>query len=350
MRRDVQTVRALLQGHDPAGELEKAHSIHRAALLQQILLLSQESETRSPQPNRPWYPAIGVVALAALAAVIAVVVPVRLPGRGATVAQAATPRLMIYQSEAGSAATLLQKLAQQVRTASDGQASSHAQYAYVKTQSWSLSTRVDGRQVRSAVVPEVRETWRAADGSGRLRIAAAAPEFPSQQYEQAWEAAGRPMVDLEDAVYGARRLALSYPFLVAEDVHGLRTQLAVGHPAENGPAETLVAVADLYREQTPNAHSRASVLDVVAAVPGLQLLGRTRDRAGRSGLAVAVDSVMTGLPTRFTLVFDERDGRLLDEEQVLTTRAGLLDVPIPSVISYTAFLSGGRVADVQTRP
>lgn len=349
MSQDVEAVRGLLRGYDPAAGLKEAHSTHRDDLRQRILLSSQESETRAPQRNRPWHSTIRLVALAALAAVIAIVGPAGLTRHGATLAQAATPRLLTYQSEAGSAAALLQRLAGQVRASSTAQISADGRYLYVKTQSWSLSTRVDGRQVRSAVVPELREVWRAADGTGRLRITAAPPEFPSKESERAWKAAGRPVVRGEDAVYGPGRLLLSYPFLVAEDAQGLRTQLAVGHPADNGPAEILVAVADLYREQTPNAQSRASVLEVVASVPGLQLLGRTSDRVGRSGVAVAVDSVMTGLPTRFTLVFDERDGRLLDEEQVLTTRAGRLDVPIPSVISYTAFLGGGSVTDVRTR-
>jgi len=42
------------------------------------------------------------------------------------------------------------------------------------------------------------------------------------------------------------------------------------------------------------------------------------------------------------LIVDERTGALLAHEEMLTQSAGKLGVPIPSVISYQAYLVGDR--------
>ena len=65
--------------------------------------------------------------------------------------------------------------------------------------------------------------------------------------------------------------------------------------------------------------------------------GEVTDRLGRPGIAISVDTANSGLPTRHTLIIDPFTGAVLGEEQMLTTDAGLLNVSVPSVISYTAF-------------
>jgi hypothetical protein len=200
-------------------------------------------------------------------------------------------------------------------------------YAHVTVSSWNLYTRIDNQQVTSTVVPRLRDTWTAADGSGRLRVTTDRP-------------GRRPRVD--DSTEAAGGLGLMWPLgsLSADDVT-LAEQLAAGHPAGNGPAERLVAITDAYLQMPIPPAVRAALLRYLAATPGLRLLGDVVDRNGRSALGFAVDSAYSGLPTRYTLVFDPHDGRLLDSEQMLTTTAGRLNVPIPSVIGYQLFLSAG---------
>ena len=65
--------------------------------------------------------------------------------------------------------------------------------------------------------------------------------------------------------------------------------------------------------------------------------GKTTDRAGREGIAVSLESDFGGLPTRYTLIIDPDDGKILAWEEMLTTTAGALNVPIPSVIGYTTY-------------
>jgi hypothetical protein len=51
-----------------------------------------------------------------------------------------------------------------------------------------------------------------------------------------------------------------------------------------------------------------------------------------------LDSDLGGLPNRRTIVLDGATGEALGWEQTLTEDAGLLSVPVPSVISYSVLV------------
>lgn len=130
---------------------------------------------------------------------------------------------------------------------------------------------------------------------------------------------------------------------LSSDPGTLAAQLERGHPVGNGPAERLVAITDLAREQPLPPPVRAAVLRYLAATPGLRLTGAVDDRSGRPGLAVHLDTDHGGLPNRDTLIIDAVTGTLLGSEEMLTEDPGLLDVPIPSVISYTTYVDARYV-------
>ncbi|WP_033212259.1 hypothetical protein [Kitasatospora phosalacinea] len=60
------------------------------------------------------------------------------------------------------------------------------------------------------------------------------------------------------------------------------------------------------------------------------------------GEAFSAESDGSGLPARCAFVVDPGGGRIHGDEAKLTSGAGALDVPVPSVISYTAYLAAGR--------
>ena len=99
-----------------------------------------------------------------------------------------------------------------------------------------------------------------------------------------------------------------------------------------------MAISDLHRERVLDGPLRAAVLRVLATVPGMEYHGTVTDRRGRVGAAFSLEHDLGGLPTRTTFVVDEATGQLLATEDVLTTTAGMLQVPIPSVTSYETFL------------
>lgn len=129
----------------------------------------------------------------------------------------------------------------------------------------------------------------------------------------------------------------------SDNVADLRAQLQIGHPPENGVQSVLAAITDLYREVAPDPGVRAGVLRILAEQPGIRIDGTVTDRAGRTGIGYSIVHDGGGLPERVTLIFDPSTGQLLDQETVLISDAGALNVPIPSVVSYEVFLGAEYV-------
>ena len=272
---------------------------------------------------------VAVALAAALALVLVVLWPSAGPASrvlgGGGQAFAATPPPLQYRPLPGapSARTLLEQIA--ARTAALPADTGTGRYAHLVTDGWSLWTTVDGKRVTSEVVPQSGESWTAEDGSGRV-------------VETTEEPGERPR--REDTRYGPGE-QYADPALrsLSADDDELRRQLEVGHPVANGPAERLVAVEDTVRAVPLQPAVRAALLRYLAATRGLSVTGAVTDRAGREGIAFSLDSDYSGLPTRYTVVVDPGDGRVLASEDTLTTTAGQLDVPIPSVIGYEVHLS-----------
>ena len=126
-----------------------------------------------------------------------------------------------------------------------------------------------------------------------------------------------------------------YPSAPPASWIGLRAYLSTGHPIDShGTGELFTAVTDLAREWRLTPAVDSALMGVLAQRRMCGLLGTVTDRAGRTGMAVATDSSFTGLPIRYVLVFDPLTGGPCSSEEWLTTTAGALDVPVPSVIAY----------------
>jgi hypothetical protein len=269
-----------------------------------------------------------VLAVLALSAVLA-------PGRGGPPpAYAATPPILRAVSTGESAGTVLGHLA---RVAS-AQTSTPRDLRRVSYEHWSLANRINGRTVTVAVVPEkVQLSWK-PDGSGIVRAVAGQTYFPTEAYRRAWEQQGRPVAPgtpITNEEFAPGQFRPVYPGLPPSSVPGLRAYLATAHPIDShGTGELFTAVTDLALEWRATPAVESALMGVLADAPGVRSLGAVTDRAGRAGTAIATDSSFTGLPIRYVLVFDPHTGSLLASEQWLTTTAGALDVPVPSVIAY----------------
>ncbi len=254
-------------------------------------------------------------------------------------AYAATPdRLPVVASVAtaglpadGDAESVLNAIAARAAVLPDDTGS--GRYARMDSEGWALWTRVDGEQVTSEVVPQRATVWTAADGSGRLVSRRDGPGRDTDSTD-------------ETSAAGDRSLMWPLGSLSTDDAE-LARQLEQSHPVDNGPAERLVAVTDLASEQPLAPQVRAAVLRYLARTPGLTVDGIVTDRAGRRGVAVHVDTTMSGLPERRALIIDPDDGRVLGAETLLTETAGALNVPVPSVIGYTTFRSGRYTDDLR---
>lgn len=254
-----------------------------------------------------------------------------LPGGSRTIAYAATPRPLSYEpvADALDGPALLREVAARIEQLPDD--TGHGRYSYVELRSWHLWTAVDGQRVTSEVVPQQTRTWRAADGSGRIETTTLRDDASSHSTED----------------FGPGQLAAMWPTgSLSADDQTLANQLTIGHPASNGPVERLVAIEDAYKQMPLPPEVRAALLRYLAQTPGLELTGRVIDRVGRAGLAFSLESGYSGLPTRYTLIIDPEQGRLIGSEEMLTKTAGKLNVPVPSIIGYTAYLSASKTDEL----
>jgi hypothetical protein len=326
-------VRQILGPIDPAPQGELVPGPQREADLRRILTTPAPQVAAAARPRRLLI-AIAVAAVVAAAMVTAVVglqiVPLPQP------AYAATPPPLAYTGGGGPARPALTTIAERAASAPGPEIT--GDHEHLVTQSWQLWTEIDGERVRSAVVPTRTESWRGPDNSGRVLVRNDEPQFPAGSDRMSWRLHGSPGDDADPRRedYPAGRFPATWPG--RPPATGLAAWLRMGHPTANGPAETLVAAADLARERVLSPAVRAQLLRTVAALPGLRDDGEVTDRAGRRGHAVSLVSDYSGLPTRYTLIVDPVSGALLGFESMLTTSAGKLDVRAPAVIGYESFL------------
>jgi hypothetical protein len=270
--------------------------------------------------------AIAFAAIAAVVAASALTVPSVWQSGTHGAAYAATPPALDYAraADAPSARSLLLQLAGKAAAQPDSAA---GRYDFVETRGWYFDA-TDGANgaVGGSLDPTERRQWIAPDGSGRI----------------AETRAGRA----SDETYPAG--GLSGPQALSGDPAALRAQLAQSHP-DYGTFEWFAAVNDVWLAEVVPPAVQAALLEILADEPGLVDSGRVTDRAGRPGVAVSTVSDHSGLPTRYTLVFDPATGRLLDFEQTVL-EAGKLPLKAPAVVGYTLWLRSGRTDTTHATP
>jgi hypothetical protein len=166
------------------------------------------------------------------------------------------------------------------------------------------------------VQPLTREAWIGVDGSFRLYETTGAVTFPSAADQAAWISAGSPDLgggDVNDETEPAGGWYLDTSELPA-DSQALRDLIEqreiVGGP--DGDWETFAIVGDLLRETSVPPAVRGALYEVAADLPGVELVGRVEDGAGRPGIAVAY----THDGVRQEYIFDPKTAELLGENEV----------------------------------
>jgi hypothetical protein len=329
----------------PAGHYHQ-HEEHLMTSWLQMARKDTQAPRRPATPQRTRRRGLAALGVAAALGGLTLGATVLLPGTSSTRAVAATPKPLTYVHDAPpqDAAKILAQFADIAARQPDTTVTGTE---HIKIRGWYLNSSPDAvanGQAASAVVATDTESWTTPNGATHYVSHSDAPEFPNAAARNVWKDHGWPMgpgnPEADDTS------THMWPGRTPTDPTALKTWLELGHPVTNGPDETLVAITDLLREQVLSAPERAAVLRVLATVPGLTYQGTTTDRAGRTGKAFALDNSLGGLPSRQTLIIDPATGRILDDERVLTKTAGMLGVPIPSVIEYTVYLE----ADTQPTP
>jgi hypothetical protein len=266
-------------------------------------------EPTQRRPRRRRRTAIAI-AIAAAGLALAIAFPIALPG-GFT--GGADP----------AAAAVLHRVALRAARQPMEPSPSAGQYLYTKSQSFSTSLYVVGDGNTFLYwQPAVRESWIGPNGSGRIRDTSGSVTFPTEEDRATWVAAGSP--DLyenlaEDELFDPGELMYGNHSELPTDPEALRELIErreiVGGPS--GDWETFAIIGDLLRETSLQPKERAALYQVAAELPGVELVGRVMDGAGRPGVAVAYTRTNSDAPSRHELIFDPTTAELLGENEVL---------------------------------
>jgi hypothetical protein len=265
------------------------------------------------------------------------------------------------------------------------------EYLYTETELTSESDYLDLTKTGQidVVFNETIQKWVAADGSGREIDTYVGPgRFATPASQENWVAAGQPASVLAtpagpnggnlETTYGPAVTQASCPCSTTSgqvepgqlplDVSKLPTDptdlLRVieagktgdsnldegpGTPGGVSAMASFGSAADLLSQPevgvTPAL--RSALYQVMASLPGVELLGAATDRSGQSGTAIAGPTYM-GL--RYQLIIDPTSGELLEQEQVIVDpsaeSAGLqkyAGATAGDVTAWTDYLSSGVV-------
>jgi RNA polymerase sigma-70 factor (ECF subfamily) len=218
------------------------------------------------------------------------------------------------------------------------------QYLYVKSANTNLST-VEGGHGYVALVSTTREVWMGEQSI--LRTASVGePQFPTEGDRQRWIDAGRP--DLAGEASALSLGAVSAPDLPTDpdELFDRLKQEAAGHG--NGLYEEMFTlVGDNLRESLAPSALRAALYEVAARIPGVELLGKVTDSAGREGVAVSMADEKAHI--RQTLIIDMNTSVLLSEEEV-ALQGFEEGFPAGSVIGRMTYLITAVVDSNEARP
>ncbi len=250
------------------------------------------------------------VAIAAAGIAIAIAVPIALPGG---VTGGAEP----------AAAALLHRVALRAAQRPPEPVPQPGQYRYTRSESTSTFQYVVGDGTTFLFTqPSTRESWIGPDGSGRILGTSVGVTFPTDEDRAKWAAAGSPSLDenpTEDELFDTGGLFYAdygdLPTDPEELLELIERRDLIGGP--DGDWETFAIIGDLLRETSLQPQERAALYEVAAELPGVELVGRVLDGAGRPGVAVAYTRTSTDAPIRHELIFETTTAQLLGENHVL---------------------------------
>ncbi|GGK22854.1 hypothetical protein GCM10010124_14260 [Pilimelia terevasa] len=333
MSRFIREIREVWRPLDPADDCSLPDTEVREAELRRIIgapldgALPVDLPPRVGRLRRTVFAAAGAVAAGG-------VLVVANPAQGPAFALTPAP-LTTTQTSGAPAADMLRTIIDRTATLAP---ETRGDIDWMRMQTWALSY-ANQREFTDAVVPEDRTIERHGDGSAKVTATTGDPikmyGGVRERLATWWKVKTQ---DPRHQTYGPGGFPSQWPPTERPPTEptALKSWLMFGNePRED--VEVLRAVDDLASERVLIRDERTAVLKVLTGLKTLRYEGRAVDRAGREGEAFALESSLTGLPMRYTFVFNALTGTLLTTEQVLISDAGGRDVQIPAVFQYKTF-------------
>jgi hypothetical protein len=315
------STRKAMSPADPAAHIDLPDRTVVEESYQRIVTATPEptigaTETRRRVPRRGV--AVGLAAAIVAGVVTATIV---IPSSSGT-AYAATPPPLHYQLAGQGTANAAAELSRLARIAA-AQPAQQGNVSHIRWREWALSTRVEGKDdsATSTLVTEDFNWFKRPSGVTVTRQLLDGKSKP--------ELGPDPAIALEDE-------------RVPATPEAMKAWLSTDQPNIDDAASMNDAVVDLLISHVLTPPQQSALLQTIATTPGLRYRGHVRDRVGRNGEAFTAESSANGLPTQFTFIVDEKTGKILGQESMLTKTAGKLNVRIPSVIAYEIYLAADR--------
>jgi hypothetical protein len=274
-------------------------------------------------------------------------------------------------SQSSSAATALNEAAMVAASRPSGPVPHAHQYLYYEmTQGFVQTTPISAGQ-KSVLYryTDTENTWVAINGTGRQRITYASPTVVLP-YQRAQSSASRAQLkppSASDTTFpttfsggqpvggplirtGPTSYVLSYV-----DTAVLPTQTAAlesyieryyGAPRSQATTVFFFAANNLAVGASPAV--RAALFKVVERLPGVTLLGRTKDASGRVGVGVALSTTQD----RLILIFNPHTSTVLGDLTVTMRSSKLLGTVVPrgTLINFTTYGTTGVTSSITRLP
>ncbi len=205
------------------------------------------------------------------------------------------------------------------------------------------------------------EIWIASDGSGRIVRTDGPPQFFSAAERARWEAAGKPGFGPAGGIdesegpgglsWGWEMLGVHSGAQIPTDPDALARLVARGADGTKNPLpyEEFKLIGEILRFAPLSGAQTAAFYQVLATLPGIELIGSTTDPIGRPGTAVSL--TRPGDPAREELILDPQTGRMLGSRSTLVAPdAAYAGAAVGDTLSYEAVVATGVVGATDARP
>jgi hypothetical protein len=177
--------------------------------------------------------------------------------------------------------------------------------------------RLDPNQPHAGLVMSDVQLWWNVNGTALIQRCDVVENPKSTRISEPLTVRG-PCPDTWHLVAGQYRPRMPDPIPASTAVlHSWLATIADG----NSDHALIAAVADMLREHHLNPQQRSALLTILADVTGLKYRGTTTDRAGRTGDAFTLDSLLPDGSKITDLLIIGDDGQLLGYDKVLVTPA-----------------------------
>lgn len=277
----------------------------------------------------------GLIALPAAAALLTALFVIQPWGGGAVPAQAATPPMLGVTPIEADVEQVVARALEQLAASPEDHSERRAEF-----EGWYVELEEQGGVLSSPVVAPQRllVQWR-DDLSGRVTVTAGKAYVPDHGHSAPppEDTAPAPGTILSDDTFPPGEMPVQYRGTPPSSASEMRVFLQIGGaPPAGGGSGYLQAVQALLSEWTLSAPQQAAVLQVLASLNGVSVSGDTTDRLGRAAIALRF-SGQEHPEFEYLILLGAESGRIIALERLYVGGLDELDLPVPSVMSYTAW-------------